>query len=443
MAHSGQNNSNRHKSIIRCVRDLDNAKAELQRLSNRTNSVAQKEAIHTVDCILEEIRTNGDNALIQFTEKFDGFKPDPLKVPQKVLANAWETIPSALKNALEVANDRIKAFHQLQLPKDLLVEGKYGEKLGRRWRAVKKAGIYIPGGRASYPSTVLMNAIPAQVAGVEEITMVTPANSNGEINPVVLAAAYLTGIKNVIRIGGAQAIAALAYGTETINKVDVITGPGNLYVTLAKKAVYGQVGIDSLAGPSEVLIIADETAKSEQIAADLLAQSEHDPLAASLLLTTDNKLAEELPSEIEKQLKNHPREDICRASLHDWGLIVICNDMQTCISLSDEFAPEHLELLVKNPNSLLEKINNVGAIFIGEWSPEATGDYLAGPNHTLPTSGSARYSGALSVETFMKNTSLIEFTESALRNTSDAIRELAKSEGLHSHSESVRIRTTK
>jgi histidinol dehydrogenase len=285
-----------------------------------------------------------------------------------------------------------------------------------------------------------MNAVPAKVAGVNEVVICSPAGRNGEVNPVVLAASHLAGVRTVFRLGGAQAIAAMAYGTESVPKVDVISGPGNLYVTLAKQAVYGQVGIDSLAGPSEVLVIADQSAKPDQVAADLLAQAEHDPLAAAVLITTNPALAEQIAHEIELQLEGHPRREICEASINNWGLVVVCDDLESCAALSDSFAPEHLELLVERPQALAERIQHAGAIFLGPWSPEAVGDYLAGPNHTLPTCGAARFSGALSVETFMRHTSLIGFNRAALEATGSAVQELAGSEGLHSHAESVRRR---
>ncbi|WP_320668402.1 histidinol dehydrogenase [Prochlorococcus sp. MIT 1307] len=427
---------------MRCIDGLFEAYKALDRISERTSGAEQDKARCTVENILKEVKENGDAALYRYTELFDGFKPNPLEISPDILQQAWEETPPKLQTALQLAHRRIKDFHQHQRPADLSIKGVHGETLGRRWRPVQHAGIYIPGGRASYPSTVLMNAVPAQVAGVEQVTMVSPGGKNGKINTVVLAAAHLAGINKVFRIGGAQSIGALAFGTETIEPVDVITGPGNIYVTLAKKSVYGKVGIDSLAGPSEVLIIADHTAQIEQIAADLLAQAEHDPLAASILLTTESNIAAAIPRELKRQLKNHPRAKICQSSLANWGLIVICEDLKSCIELSNKFAPEHLELLIENPHSLVEKSTNAGAIFIGNWTPEAIGDYLAGPNHTLPTSGTARFSGALGVETFMKNTSLIEFTQNAFDHTSDAVMELAKSEGLHSHSESIRIRKT-
>lgn len=427
-------------SVIQRIDRPDAAKQRLDRIAARTAGQSQREAAKSVESILDRVRTEGDRALVALTQQFDGFVPDPLQVPSSELERAWTTTAPDLRDALELAHRRIQDFHQRQKPLDLDVRGVHGERLGRRWRAVEAAGLYVPGGRASYPSTVLMNAVPARAAGVERLVMVTPAGPDGTVNRTVLAAAHLAGVREVYRIGGAQAIAALAFGTETIPRVDVISGPGNLYVTLAKKSVYGQVGIDSLAGPSEVLVIADASAPLEQVAADLLAQAEHDPLAAAILLTTAPSLAEALPAELERQLRQHPREAICRQSLQEWGLVVVCDNLETCASLSDRFAPEHLELLVERPRMLADRIQQAGAIFIGAWSPEAVGDYLAGPNHTLPTCGAARYSGALSVETFMRHTSMIEFSREALEATGGAVVELAGSEGLHSHANSVKVR---
>ena len=426
--------------LPRCLESAAGAEQQLDRISTRTTGQAQREATATVEAIIERVRHEGDRALIALTEQFDGFRPEPLLVPAIELQQAWESSPANLRDALELAHRRIQDFHQRQKPQDLDVQGVHGERLGRRWRPVQAAGLYVPGGRASYPSTVLMNAVPARAAGVEQVVMVTPAGRNGQVNRTVLAAAHLAGVQEVYRIGGAQAVAALALGTETIPRVDVISGPGNLYVTLAKKLVYGQVGIDSLAGPSEVLVIADGSASVAQVASDLLAQAEHDPLAAAILLTTSQSLADALPVELEAQLSRHPREAICRQSLGEWGLVVVCDNLETCARLSDRFAPEHLELLVERPRMLADRIQQAGAIFIGPWSPEAVGDYLAGPNHTLPTCGSARYSGALSVETFMRHTSMIEFSREALEATGGAVVELADSEGLHSHANSVKVR---
>ena len=429
-----------NKSIIKIVENVEQAQSELKRITQRTSGDVQDKAIKVVKDILTNVRDKGDQALKEYTSRFDGFLAEELQVPSNLILKAWEETPKALQNSLLLAKQRIEKFHSLQVPKNITYVGPHGEKLGRRWSPVEKAGIYVPGGRAAYPSTVLMNAIPAYVAGVNQTIMVSPGNSKGEINKTVLAAAHISGINKVFRIGGAQAIAALAYGTESIPKVDVITGPGNIYVTLAKKNVYGKVGIDSLAGPSEILIIADQSAKLEHVASDMLAQSEHDPLASAILLTTDENLAKNLPEEIERQLINHPRYEICKKSILDWGLIVTCKDLETCAKLSDTFAPEHLELLVNNPKELSENIKNAGAIFMGSWSPEAIGDYLGGPNHTLPTSGTARFAGALGVETFMKNTSLIDFSKQAFDENKNAVVHLANSEGLHSHAESIRIR---
>tara|TARA_B100001113_G_scaffold42992_1_gene30411 strand:- start:581 stop:1930 length:1350 start_codon:yes stop_codon:yes gene_type:complete len=431
-----------NQPIIKTTESIEEAKSELKRITGRTSGTVQDEAIKVVKDILENIQARGDEALKEYTYRFDGFLADSLQVPSHAILKAWEETPKVLQDSLLLAKERIEKFHSLQIPKNISYTGPHGESLGRRWSPVEKAGIYIPGGRAAYPSTVLMNAIPAYVAGVNQTIMVSPANSKGEINQTVLAAAHITGINKVFRIGGAQAIAALANGTESIPKVDVISGPGNIYVTLAKKDVYGTVGIDSLAGPSEILIIADQTAKLEHVASDMLAQSEHDPLASAILITTDKTLGKDLPGEIERQLTNHPRLEICKKSMQNWGLIAICDDLETCVKLSDTFAPEHLELLVEQPKKISESIKNAGAIFLGSWSPEAIGDYLGGPNHTLPTSGTARFAGALGVETFMKNTSIINFSKEAFNETKNSVIHLANSEGLHSHAESIRIRDT-
>ena len=425
---------------LRIVRDLKQAQTELQRLSSRTTQSQQGEARGRVETILAAVRDRGDAAIADFTERFDGFRPEPMAVSTEALEQAWTSLPTNLRDALELAHRRITDFHQRQRPADLAVTGPHGEQLGRRWRPVERAGLYVPGGRAAYPSTVLMNAVPARVAGVKDVVICSPAGRDGAVNPVVLAAAHLAGVKTVFRLGGAQAVAAMAYGSESVPKVDVISGPGNLYVTLAKQAVYGQVAIDSLAGPSEVLVIADHSAKPDQVAADLLAQAEHDPLAAAVLITTDPALADGINAAVAEQLADHPRQEICEAALRDWGLVVVCDDLESCARLSDSFAPEHLELLVERPEPLADRIQNAGAIFLGPWSPEAVGDYLAGPNHTLPTCGAARFSGALSVETFMRHTSLIGFNRAALEATGSAVQELATSEGLHSHAESVRRR---
>jgi len=426
--------------MMQLLNDPVAAVDRLRQIEARTHSSGVAEAQATVDAILGAVKERGDAALKDYTKRFDGVQLDGLRVDPAAVEAAWQSAPLALRDALQLAHRRISAFHREQLPKDIELKGPHGERLGRRWRPVNKAGLYVPGGRAAYPSTVLMNAIPAQVAGVKQVVMVTPPGPDGQVNPAVLAAAHVAGVEEIYSVGGAQAVAALAFGTESIPAVDVITGPGNLFVTLAKKSVYGRVGIDSLAGPSEVLVIADDSASAELVAADLLAQAEHDPLAAAILLTTSPRLAQEVPEAIAAQLEDHPRREVTEASIRDWGLMVLCDSLEQAAQLSDRFAPEHLELLVQEPAALAERIQQAGAIFMGQHTPEAAGDYLAGPNHTLPTSGTARFAGALSVETFMRHTSLINFNRQALEATGAAIMELAAHEGLHSHRESVRRR---
>ena len=425
------------------LQTAQDARARLQQIAARLESNQQ----HTqqVETILAAVREQGDAALLDFTARFDGqrFTAQELMVPLEAGAQALASLPSELRLALETAHSRIEAFHRQQRPRDIDMTGPYGERLGRRWQPMTRAGLYIPGGRAAYPSTVLMNAVPAKVAGVEQVVMVTPPSKDGSVNPVVLAAAALTGVDRIYRVGGAQAIAALAYGTETIPAVDVITGPGNVYVTMAKKAVYGTVAIDALAGPSEVLVIADETASPELVAADLLAQAEHDPLAAAIVLTTSDHLLSHLPTCLARQLEEHPNPATSARSLQDWGLAARVATLEDAVELANEFAPEHLELLVAQPYALLPGIRHAGAVFIGPETPEAVGDYLAGPNHTLPTSGTARFAGALGVENFMTNMSLIRYTREALAATGQHVMAMAASEGLHSHGESVRRRLKK
>jgi len=413
---------------------------ELKRIENRINLENNEEVNTIVKKILEDVKNQGDEALKKYTLKFDGFNPDPLSVSKKEITKAWEKTTKPLQEALKNAKHRIEKFHEKEIPQSFSIKGMYGEDVQRKWLPVQKAGLYVPGGRASYPSTVLMNAIPAKVAGVQEIIMVSPANSEGEINKTVLAAAHICDIENIFKVGGAQAIAALAFGTKQISRVDVISGPGNIFVTTAKKLIFGSTGIDSLAGPSEILIIADDSANSSQLASDLLAQAEHDPFASAILLTTSDLVAKDVSTNIYQKLENHPRKEICMRSIKDWGLIGVCDNLETCIKFSNQFAPEHLEIMTNNPKQLVDKIENAGAIFLGKWTPEAVGDYIAGPNHTLPTSGNARFSGALGVETFMKNSSIIEFTQQSLQSNREDIINLATSEGLYSHADSIRVR---
>ncbi|WP_036483464.1 histidinol dehydrogenase [Myxosarcina sp. GI1] len=431
--------------MLRIIERQAEAQAELQRISNRTtdNDIQPQEA--KVREIIATVKSDGDRALLEYTKKFDGqsLNAEQLKVSSSELDAAYRHISQDLLHAIQLACQKIEAFHRQRVPKSWVKFEDDGVVLGKRYTPVERAGLYVPGGRAAYPSTVLMNAIPAKVAQVPQIVMVTPPGSEGEINPAVLVAAQEAGVKDIYRIGGAQAIGALAYGTETIPKVDVITGPGNIYVTLAKKMVYGTVGIDSLAGPSEVLVIADEYANPVHVAADLLAQAEHDPLAAAILLTTDSNLARKVQTEVSRQLTNHPRKILTEKAIAHYGLIVIVESLEIAAELSNLFAPEHLELEVEQPWELIEQIRHAGAIFIGNSTPEAVGDYLAGPNHTLPTSGAARYASALGVETFMKHSSLIEYSSTALKKMSSTIQILAQAEGLPSHADSVKLRTEK
>jgi histidinol dehydrogenase len=428
--------------MLRIITQQTEAQLELQRIGSRTHddAIVHKEA--TVNEIVQTVRRQGDKALIHYTAEFDGqtLTVDRLRVSGAELDAAYQQVSKELLKAIELAAANIEAFHRQRLPKSWVTFGEDNVVLGKRYNPVDRAGIYVPGGRACYPSTVLMNAIPAKVAGVPQIAMVTPPGAEKALNPAVLVAAQVAGIEEIYRVGGAQSIAALAYGTDTIAKVDVITGPGNIYVTLAKKLVYGTVGIDSLAGPSEVLIIADRYANPVHVAADLLAQAEHDPMAAAILITTDFTFATAVQAEVASQLQHHPRRTLTEKSIAHYGLIAVVDNLHIAAELSNRFAPEHLEIKTDDPWALVNQIRHAGAIFIGDSTPEAVGDYLAGPNHTLPTSGAARYASALGVETFMKHSSLIQYSQTALSKVGNAIQALTQAEGLFSHGESVRLR---
>jgi len=432
-----------HVAMLRIINQRSEALTELRRICDRTHDdqILHKEA--TVQQVLQAVRRQGDRAVLHYTEEFDQvtLEPETLRVSGAEVEAAYHQVDKPLLDAIRLAARNIEAFHRQRVPRSWVEFGPHDTVLGKRYNPVDRAGLYIPGGRAAYPSTVLMNAIPAKVAGVPRIVMVTPPGSEQGISPAVLVAAQEAGVTEIYRVGGAQAIAALAYGTETIPKVDVITGPGNIYVTLAKKLVYGTVGIDSLAGPSEVLVIADSSANPVHVAADLLAQAEHDPLAAAILLTPDSTLAHKVVAEVERMLVNHPRRMLTEKAIAHYGLVVVVDSLETAAELSNEFAPEHLELEVSDPWALMEKIRHAGAIFLGNSTPEAVGDYLAGPNHTLPTSGSARYASALGVETFMKHSSVIHYSPAALQQVADAVITLALAEGLPSHADSVKLRT--
>ncbi len=428
--------------MLRIITQLSEAQTELRRIGERTfdHEILNKEA--TVREIIQTVQRQGDKALLEYTAEFDrqDLTLEQLRVSDSEIDAAYQQVDRNLLEALCLAAKQIEDFHRQRVPKTWVHFGEDNIVLGKRYTPVDRAGLYVPGGKAAYASTVLMNAIPAKVAGVPRIVMVTPPGKESKINPAVLVAAKEAGLEEIYRVGGAQAVAALAYGTQTIPKVNVITGPGNIYVTLAKKLVYGTVGIDSLAGPSEVLVIADQSANPAHVAADLLAQAEHDPMAAAILITTDTELATGVQKQVERQLENHPRRTLTEKAIAHYGLIAIVDSLKTAAELSNLFAPEHLELEVKDPWSLLESIRHAGAIFLGNSTPEAVGDYLAGPNHTLPTSGAARYASALGVETFMKHSSLIQYSDSALKKVANAVQLLAQAEGLPSHADSVRLR---
>lgn len=428
--------------MLRIITQWVEAQAELKRITERTHNDMAIHKETTVREILRSVREQGDEALLHYTSEFDHITltSEELKISGSELDAAYQQVNKDLLSSIRLAAKQIEAFHRQRVPSSWVQFGNDEVVLGKRYTPVDRAGLYVPGGQAAYPSTVLMSAIPAQVAKVPKIIMVTPPAQGKKINPAVLVAAQEAGIQEIYKIGGAQAIAALAYGTESIPKVDVITGPGNIYVTLAKKIVYGTVGIDSLAGPSEVLIIADSEANPVYLAADMLAQAEHDSLAAAILLTTDSALARQVVVEVERQLQDHPRRTLTEKAIAHYGLVVVVGSLENAIELSNQFAPEHLELEVSDPWELLENIRHAGAIFLGYSTPEAVGDYLAGPNHTLPTSGAARYASALGVETFMKHSSLIQYSPNALQKVASAIDILATAEGLPSHANSVRLR---
>ena len=392
--------------------------------------------------IIDEIMTEGNTAVKRHIEKFDKWEvkqDSDLMIDPADMKKAYENITPKLRDALHIAYNRIKTYHEKQLPKSWLDFESNGTILGQKVSAVDRAGLYIPGGKAAYPSSLLMNAIPAIVAGVKEIVVCTPTPEN-EVNELLLAACHLCGITKAYKIGGASAIAAMAYGTQTIPKVDVITGPGNIFVATAKKLVFGEVNIDMIAGPSEIGILADEDAKPEYIAIDLLSQAEHDEMASSILITTCTKVAEQTSAKVEEYLKTLSRETIARKSIEDRGAIIVASSMEEAIELMNEIAPEHLEVMTKNAFELLPYIKHAGAIFLGENTPEPIGDYLAGPNHTLPTGSTAKFYSPLNVENFMKKSSIINFSKNAINELGEACALLADTEGLTAHAKAVRIR---
>ena len=395
-----------------------------------------------VSGLLKEIQTEGNTALKAQIAKFDRWEPKDdaeLLVSTEEMAKAYDNIDPELRDALHLAYDRIESYHQKLMPKTWMETEENGTVLGQKVTAVDKAGLYIPGGKAAYPSSLLMNVIPAQVAGVKEIVVCTPAPDN-ELNELLLAACHLCKVTQVFRVGGASAIAAMAYGTETIPKVHVITGPGNIFVATAKKLVYGEVNIDMIAGPSEIGILADETAREDYLAIDLLSQAEHDEMASSILITTDSELANKVSDKVEMYLKTLSRETIARKSIEERGAIIVTSTMEEAIDLMNEIAPEHLEVVIKDPMSLLDDIKHAGAIFLGEMTPEPIGDYVAGPNHTLPTGGTAKFYSPLSVDNFLKKSSIISMSKKGMEEIGEQCALIACTEGLTAHEESVRIR---
>ncbi|EUJ48157.1 histidinol dehydrogenase [Listeria rocourtiae] len=403
------------------------------------NSDAQSETESAVKAILADVKVNGDVALFRLTEEFDGIRLTDFRVPQHKLDCALDGVEVEFIEALEQAKANILSYHQKQKQSGFVDTEKQGVMRGQLVRPLEVAGIYVPGGTAAYPSSVLMNILPAKIAGVPRIIMVTPPGKDG-LNPYILAAAKIAGADEIYQIGGAQAIAALAFGTESVPKVDKIVGPGNIFVALAKREVFGIVDIDMIAGPSEVVVVADETANPRFVAADLLSQAEHDKLARAILITTSEPFGQAVADEVEKQLQSLPREDIARASIANFGQVIVTESLEDAFDIMNEIAPEHLEIQVENPMDYLSHVKNAGSVFLGAYASEPLGDYFAGPNHVLPTSGTARFFSPLGVADFCKRTSFISYTKAALEREKDAIVMLAEKEGLTAHARAIQIR---
>lgn len=416
----------------------DENKSFLEKLTSR-NQLEFEDINEKVREIIEGVKNGGDKALREYTRVFDGADLDGLLVLEEEKTKAMENIDEDLKNDLMLAKSNIERYHKRQIKESYLIEDE-DKTLGQIVRPLERVGVYIPGGKASYPSTLLMNVVPAKLAGVEEIIVVTPPDKDGNIKDSIIVAAELAGADKIYKVGGAQAIAALAFGTESIARVDKITGPGNIYVAMAKKQVSGYVGIDMIAGPSEIMIIADKYANPKFIAADMISQAEHDEMAASILAVDDGELAIEVKKELELQTGKLERKETIEKSLRDFGAIIVTSSVDESISLANKIAPEHLELLVEDPFKIYKRIKNAGAIFLGEYTPEPVGDYFAGTNHTLPTSGTARFSSALSVGDFQKKISLVYYSKEALEKSKDSIIRLAKEEALTGHGNAVQIR---
>ena len=406
-----------------------------------SRSSSSKDVSGVVSQILKEVQVRGDKALIEYTAKLDGALIDTIEVPRKEIEEAAASMDGEFMRVLEKAAENIRKYHKRQVRNSFVMTEENGVVLGQKIVPVAVAGIYVPGGTAAYPSTVLMDTIPAKIAGCKSVVMVSPPGKDGKINPAVLAAACVAGVDRVFRVGGAQAIAALAYGTETVPKADKIVGPGNIYVAEAKKEVSGIVSIDMIAGPSEILIIADGKSDERTVASDMLSQAEHDRNASAVLITDSQDLAEKVRGELERQLPLLPRCDIARASIETNGKIIVVDSISTAIAVSDRIAPEHLEVCVDNPFDYLDKIHNAGSVFLGRNCPEALGDYMAGPNHTLPTSGTARFSSPLSVDDFVKKYQFTYYTASALSSVASDVALFARREGLEAHARSALVRT--
>jgi len=406
----------------------------------RSIEAGTTEQVAIVKGIIQEIRTRGDEALREYTEKFDRVNLSSFSVTKGEIETAYQKIDEGFVSIVREAAENIRSFHEKQLRPSWMTTEENGTILGQKITALDSVGVYVPGGTAAYPSSVLMNVIPAKVAGVTRIVMVSPPDSEGNLPPAVLVAAKEAGVEEIYKVGGAQAIAALAYGTESIASVDKITGPGNIFVALAKREVFGDVDIDMIAGPSEIAILADETARADEIAADLLSQAEHDPRACSVLVTPSMSLAEEVTEEVEKQLALLPRKEIAARSIAEYGAIYVTADMDEAVETVNQLAPEHLEVMTENAMELLGKIRHAGAIFIGRYSSEPVGDYFAGPNHVLPTNGTARFSSPLNVDDFQKKSSVIVYSKKALTENAAKIAEFARMEGLEAHARAVEIR---
>ena len=390
--------------------------------------------------IIYAVRMGGDEAVREYTEKFDGAVPEKTEIGREEMETALKNSSSDFVYALHKAAENIRDFHERQKQQSWFNTFENGTMVGQRIRGLERVGVYVPGGTAAYPSSVLMNVIPAKIAGVKEIIMVTPPGKDGKPNQNILAAAAVAGVERIFLIGGAQAIAALAYGTESVPRVDKIVGPGNIFVATAKKLLFGVVDIDMVAGPSEILIVADETAEPQFLAADLMSQAEHDVLASAILMTTSQRIAEETIEELKRQMQALSRKDIIEKSLTDYGAVIVCNNLSQAIDFANELAPEHLELCVKNPVEYIGRVDNAGSVFLGNYSPESVGDYYAGPNHVLPTGGTARFFSPLSVDSFIKKSSFIYYTSSALDSAKDNIITLADAEGLTAHANAVAVR---